>query len=99
RAGSDYRAGNGAQIPASYNSRYVYGVVGLNPTPDSLFEVSYLRVDQHKVELPAQAYDINALAADGFEMRYTLKDQALFDQLYVETWYNHTTFNGDSQGA
>lgn len=99
RAGNDYRAGNGSLIPASYNSRYVYGTVGLDLTPDSQFEVSYLRVDQHNVELPAQAYDINALAADAFETRYVLKDQALFDRLYLETWYNRTTFDGDAQGA
>jgi outer membrane receptor protein involved in Fe transport len=97
RTGNDYESGNGMEIPASYNSRDLDVALGMDLSSDSHLEFSYLRLDQTDVEFPAQAFDMDFLVTDGYELTYVLENQAYFDRLVLDTWYNRTRFAGNSQ--
>lgn len=96
RTGSDYETGNGSRLPSSYNSRDLDLALGYDLTDDSNIEFNYLRLDQTGVEFPGLVYDINALVTNGFSTTYTLENQAEFDLLTAEGWFNSTRFNGDT---
>ena len=95
-AGNDYTMGNGEKLPTSYNSHNVDFAFGIDLSPQSSLEVKYLRVQQYDVEYPGLLTDINNLATDGVSVRYVAKDGRWFDRLTVDSWYNITSFNGDS---
>ena len=97
RTGSDYTTGEGTPVPGSYNSREFDAAIGWNPSSDSSIDFHYLRLDQTDVEFPGQAFDIDYLVTDGFELEYVLRDQPHFDELSFDTWYNRTRFDGSAQ--
>lgn len=105
RTGGDYYTGQAAdgsffepeRLGTSYNSRHLDVALGYDLTDDSRLEFNYLRLDQTNVEFPGLVFDINALVTDGFELRYVLEDQALFDRFTAEGWYNRTSFGGDTR--
>lgn len=96
RTGSDYRTGSGSKLPSSYNSRDLDVALGYDISDDSRIDFSYLRLDQSNVEFPGLVFDINALETDGFTLNYTVENQANFDLLTAEGWYNRTAFDGDT---
>lgn len=97
RTGNDYRAGDGTAIPASFNSRAVDFSVGRDLADDRHLEVNYLRLDQTNLELPGQAFDINVLGTDAYEVSYIAQDTAFADWIELDAWYNRTAFDGDAQ--
>lgn len=97
RTGNDYEAGNGTPIPSSYKSRDWDVALGCQLTETSSIEFSYLRLDQTDVEFPGQAFDIDFLVTDGYEVEYLVVDQPYYDQLEVDAWYNRTRFMGSAQ--
>jgi outer membrane receptor protein involved in Fe transport len=97
RTGNDYRAGTGEEFPASYNSRDVDVALGGDLSPESSWEFNYLRLDQTNVEFPGQAYDIDVLMTDGFDVAYEVRNQAAYDRYQFNTWYNRTRFDGSAQ--
>ena len=99
RIGNDYTAGDGTGVPSSYNSRDVDFSLGKNFGESLTSEFTYLRLDQTGLEFPGQAFDIDFLVTDGFEWRVTHVDQAYYDRLDVDLWYNRTRFVGNAQGS
>jgi len=99
RIGNDYRSGGGTGVPSSYNSRDVYTALGRDFDDNRSLEFSYLRMDQTGVELPGQAFDIDMLYTDGYEVKYSIEDQPYYDRLVVDAWYNRTRFDGSAQRA
>jgi iron complex outermembrane receptor protein len=98
RTGNDYETGGDIlKIPASYNSRNFFAAFGYDLSPDRTLEVNYLRLDQTGVEFPGQAFDINFLNTNAFEVHYLDRNFGPFDQLAVEGWYNRTAYDGNSQ--
>lgn len=97
RTGNDYTTGGGAQIPSSYNSRDVDLAIGKDLSCASRIEFHGLRLDQTNVELPGQAFDIDWLGTDGYDVTYVLEDQLYFDRLDVDVWYNRTRLDGSAQ--
>jgi iron complex outermembrane receptor protein len=97
RTGNDYESGGGENIPASYNSRDINFSYGRDLSPDSQLEFTYLRLDQTNVELPGQAFDIDYLATDAYEVDYLLQNQNYRDQFAATAWYNRTRLNGSAQ--
>lgn len=97
RTGNDYESGDGTQIPSSYKSRDLNATLGLDLSPDSYLEFTYLRLDQTDVEFPAQLFDMDFLVTDGYELTYVLENQRSFDRLVLDSWYNRTRFEGSSQ--
>ncbi len=97
RTGNDYESGNGTQIPSSFNSREWDVAVGANLSACETVDVHYLRLDQTNIELSGQAFDIDWLVTDGFDVRYVARDRPQYDELKLETWYNRTRFEGSAQ--
>jgi iron complex outermembrane recepter protein len=95
--GNDYDSGDGTQIPSSFKSRDVDAALGAELTDNSSIDANYLRLDQTDIELPGQAFDIDFLFTDGYELAYVLRDQAAFDRFIFESWYNRTVFEGSAQ--
>ncbi len=60
------------------------------------FEFKVVRQDQHDVQLPGQAFDLNYSTTDAYSARYVLDGQEYFNRFTVEGWYNYTRFNGDN---
>lgn len=97
RTGNDYTTGGGLEIPSSYNSREVDLALGKDLSDDSRIEFHGLRLDQTNVELPGQAFDLDWLGTDGYDIEYVLEDQFYFDRLEVNAWYNRTRLDGSAQ--
>ena len=97
RTGNDYHAGDGTGMPSSFNSRNVDVTLGMDVSADSRLEFTYLRLDQTDVEFPGQAFDMDFLVTDGYDLTYILENQAWFDRFALDTWYNETRFAGNSQ--
>lgn len=99
RTGNDYEAGDGANIPSSYKSRSLDVAFGFEPTAGQNLEIVYLRLDQTDVELPGQAFDIDALVTDGFEATWTDNNIDWADELTAEGWFNQTDVKGNAQSS
>ena len=97
RTGNDYVSGDGTGIPSSYKSRDLDIALGADLTRNSSVEFSALRLDQTDVEYPGQAFDMDYLVTDGYDLEYELRDQTHFDRLVVDTWFNRTRFEGNAQ--
>jgi hypothetical protein len=95
--GNNYVSGNGTVMPSGYTSQDVFAAYGYNPDDESSIEVNYLGLIQNAVQYPGQAFDITKLNTNGVDFRYKIVDQANFDQLTVDAWYNATAFNGNAQ--
>jgi len=96
RTGSDYESGNGTEIPSSYKSRDIDLAAGFDWGADDRFEFHYMRLDQTDVEFPGQAFDMNFLVTDAFEVTWQHRDWAIFDEVELEVWHNQTRFSGDT---
>ena len=94
RTGNDYLSGDGTPFTASYNSRELDLALGKTFEYGGYVEFNYLRLDQTGVEFPGQAFDIDNLQTDGFELEFGLIDEVYFDKLAVELWYNDTRLDG-----
>ncbi len=97
RTGNDYASGDGLLIPASYKSRDIDLALGAQVTPDSAFEGQALRLDQTDVELAGQAFDLDWLVTDGYELEYAIENASWADRVVVDAWYNQTRFAGSAQ--
>jgi outer membrane receptor protein involved in Fe transport len=97
RTGNDYTAGNGTSVAASYNSRDVDVALGGDLTANRHIEFHYLRLDQTNVELPGQAFDIDVLYTDGYDVAYVAEDLMYADRVTLDVWYNRTRLDGSAQ--
>ncbi|NOX53026.1 MAG: TonB-dependent receptor [Planctomycetes bacterium] len=96
RTANDYDTGSGIGIPSSYKSRELNIALGADLSPASHIEFLYLRLDQTDVEYPGQAFDMDYLVTDGYELRYVLENQDVFDLLALDVWFNETRFKGNN---
>ena len=94
---NDYSSGDGTGIPSSFKARDVYVAIGRDLTPDSSLEFNLLRLDETDVEFPGQAFDMDFLVTDGFEVEYEIENQRYFDRASIEAWYNRTRFAGNAR--
>lgn len=95
--GNDYRAGDGTRVPSSYFANNVNFALGVDLSPVSSLEFKGLIVTQNDLEFPGLYFDIRTLSTQAYSARYTLVDQAAFDLLTVDFWYNATAATGDTQ--
>jgi outer membrane receptor protein involved in Fe transport len=97
RTGNDYTSGNGMGIPSSYNSRDAFVSLGRDFCEHQSIEFNALRLDQTNVEFPGQAFDIDFLTTDGYEVAYAVTEQPWCDRWELDAWYNRTRFAGSAQ--
>jgi iron complex outermembrane recepter protein len=100
RKGSDYLAGNGREIPASYQSQNFLWQSGIDLDDESQLEFRFNRLDQTDTEYAAQFFDIDFLVTDAFSLTYQREGTGrLWDRLKLEGWYNRTHFAGDTRNS
>ena len=100
RAGSDYRAGDGQNIPSSYHNRDAWGELSYDLGPNRRLDFAYQRLDQTDTDLPAQMFNIDYLSSYGFQARYVDTDPtARWSQVALEGWTNHTDYRGSTPVA
>lgn len=92
--GNDYLAGDGTPISNSYLSHNVNMALGFDLTDKSSIELKILRVHQDNLEFPGLYFDIKQLDTEAYSVRYTLRDQRLFDRMTFDAWYNTTVADG-----
>jgi len=97
RTGNDYTTGFDTEVPSSYKSRDADLALGFDTQSGDHVEFNYLRLDQTDVEYPGQAFDIDVLVTDGYELSYVSERVGFCDQLDTDMWYNRTWFNGSAQ--
>lgn len=97
RTGSDYEAGGGQLIPASYQAQNFLGQLGFDTRDDVRWEFRYQRLDQTDTEYAGQFFDLNFLITDSFLVNYINEDRcAIWDRWEIDGWYNRTRFDGDT---
>jgi outer membrane receptor protein involved in Fe transport len=99
RTGNDYESGDGLLIPASYKSRDIDLAVGAQLTPHVAVDAMALRLDQTDVELAGQAFDLDFLVTDGYEVTLAWDNPSWADSVTLDSWYNNTRFDGSAQRA
>jgi outer membrane receptor protein involved in Fe transport len=100
RVSNDYKAGEGRDVPSSYNSESGVFAAGFSFSDISKIEFHAVRLYQHDVEFPGLFFDLNRLDTEAYSVRYSLNDKDSLHQVYVDLWYNFTGANGDThQGA
>jgi len=97
RIGSDYRAGNSVEIPASYHNQDYRGAFGYSINPDQRVEFNYNRMDQTNAEYPGQFFDVDFLGVDAYNLQLIDEDPFHpWTKLTAYGWYNYTRFDGDT---
>lgn len=97
RSAIDYHAGNGYDVPSSYNSQDVNFAFGLSFGKNSAVEFKAVHLNQSNLEFPGLYFDIAHLQSDAYTMRYFLNNQDYFDRFNLDLWYNHTGAEGNTQ--
>lgn len=97
RTGNDYESGDGTGIPSSYKSRDIEFAYSVDLSSDTRLEFSALRLDQTDVEMPGQAFDIDVLTTDAYEVTLIHEAGMLSDQFELSSWYNRTELVGSAQ--
>jgi len=97
RIGSDYEAGNGQQIPSSYNAQNELFQVGFDISENSSVEFRYRRLDQTDTEVAGQFFDVGYLPSDSFGLNFTRETEGRL--LFADLWYNFSTMDGDTRNA
>lgn len=95
RVGSDYQAGNGLDIPASYRNVNYWGQLGVDLDSESRMEFRFGHLDQGPTQYAGQFFDINSLTTNSFALSI-VKDED-FQRSKIEAWYNDTGYDGDTQ--
>lgn len=99
RTGNDYESGDGTLIPASFKTRDLYAALGYDFDSDRRVEFSVIRLDETDVEFAGQAFDMDFLVTDGFEVQYIEENSDYCDRMVFDAWYNRTRFAGQAQNA
>ncbi len=97
RTGNDYVSGSGFEMPSSFNSRNFDLAIGYDLDENRRVEVNVLRLDQTNVEFPGQAFDIDFLVTDAYEVEYVDLASPIADRLAIDAWYNRTRLAGSAQ--
>lgn len=97
RKGSDYEAGNGVDIPASYQNQNFLAQIGYDLSPWQKVEFRYNRQDQSDTEFPGLFFNTDYLVTDAWNVRVTDEDPSgPWERMLVEGWYNRTRFEGST---
>ena len=96
---ADYRAGDGQSIASSYLSQNINFGLGFSLTENSTIELKGQRTFQQNIASPGLYFDVGQLNTEAYSLRYTLRNQGIFDRLVLDTWYNNTTGTGNTSSG
>lgn len=95
-AGVDYQAGNGIDMPSTYNQQNIDFALGFNLSQNAKLELRILRQDLEDVELPGQIFNIAHGVTDSYSARLYVDNQEYFDRSTTDVWYSYGRFNGNN---
>ncbi|MEM9826727.1 MAG: TonB-dependent receptor [Planctomycetota bacterium] len=96
RKGSDYEAGNGLDIPSSYDSFSIFSGLGFDLSPDARVETKVSLLQQGDTEYAGQFSDIDDLDSYGIT-HSIIRDVARKGIGYrFDFWFNTTDFDGNT---
>lgn len=96
RKGSDYEAGNGQDIPSSYDAFNLFSAYGRDLTDNLKMETKFTLVDQGQTEYATQFFDVDQLNHYGLSHSFIYGNEQTGIGFRVDGWYANTTFNGDT---
>lgn len=96
KVGSDYVAGGGTQIPASYNVLDTNVAFSFDLSDSSAIQFEYLLQSMTDTEFAGLAFDAQLRQTDAFFLRYENNDEDRDARWLAEGWYNRTFFEGDN---
>ncbi|MEZ6090557.1 MAG: TonB-dependent receptor, partial [Pirellulaceae bacterium] len=96
RTGVDYEAGNGLDIPSSYQAQDFYGSFGIDVNEQTRAEFRFHRLDQTDTEYAAQFFDVDFLGSNGFSASIIRKIDDVGAAIRLDGWLNETTMAGDT---
>ncbi|MCA9140187.1 MAG: TonB-dependent receptor [Planctomycetales bacterium] len=99
RKGSDYEAGNGLLVPSSYDAFNLFSGIGYDIDDQTRSELRYTHIDQGNTEYAGQFFDVDDLKSDGLTHSLIHRDERAGFAYRVDTWANHTEFNGDTSNG
>jgi iron complex outermembrane recepter protein len=98
RRGSDYRSGNGQQIPSSYQSQNVFMAYGFDLSPNTKTEIRYTHFNMGPTEYFLQFFDISTLRTNSVNAITTTVDPCNNSIWINQVWSNATDFRGNNFG-
>lgn len=96
KQGSDYRAGDSTQIPASYQVQDLNAAASVDLTDVSSLQFEYIFQDLSDTEFAGLVFDARVRRTEAYSLRYTHDDFGPGVRLLAEGWYNRTFFDGDN---
>jgi len=100
QGGYPYRPGDNdynGPVPAGYQQDDTFTVLGIDPSPNTRLEFSYLHQDLYNVQLPGVAYDIAHSDTGQFNGRIIWQeDHNGPERFELQCWQQRTTYNGDA---
>ena len=96
RKGSDYIAGNGQQVPSSYQSQNVLMQFGFDISPDTKTEIRYNYFGLGDTEYALQFFDISSLKTNAVNVITTHVDPCDCSVWVNQIWFNQTDFRGNN---
>lgn len=99
RTGSDYLAGNGTRVPASYHDQNILAQFGWDLTEETRVEIRYSRLDRTDVEYALQFFDVDFLGTDSVSGTLISTEYLGGAETRIDTWYNRTRFFGNTNGS
>ncbi|TWT82308.1 Vitamin B12 transporter BtuB [Planctomycetes bacterium CA13] len=99
RKGSDYEAGNGLDIPSSYEALNLFSAFGHDIDDATRSETKFSFMDQGETEYAGQFFDVDALKHYGISQSIIHHDDMSGFGYNIDAWYSDTQFNGDTDQA
>ncbi len=99
RKGSDYLAGNGQQVPSSYQSQNVLMQFGFDWSPNTKTEIRYNYFGLGDTEYALQFFDVSSLKTNALNVITTNVDPTDGSVWINQIWFNETDFRGNNGGA
>ncbi|TWU21992.1 vitamin B12/cobalamin outer membrane transporter [Novipirellula artificiosorum] len=96
RKGSDYEAGDGLDIPSSYEAFNLFSAIGRDIDDATRWETKFSFMDQGETEYAAQFFDVDALNHYGISHSIIHRDEMTGFGYQIDGWYSETQFDGDT---
>lgn len=98
RRGSDYEAGNGLDIPSSYEAMNIFSALEVDVTDNTRLLTRFSHINQGDTDYAAQFFDVSELLHYGITQSIIHQDDDLGFGFRIDGWYSDTSFDGDTLG-
>jgi len=99
RRGSDYEAGNGLDIPSSYDAFNLFSAYGRDLGDYWKMETKFNLLDQGETEYAGQFFDVDSLKHYGLSHSFIYDNDRTGIGFRLDGWISNTDFRGDTDLA